>query len=165
MGLLAPSVGSTNNRQLAALRTRQPGRVAGFAACRSPRWSCRHGAREAFLLRSHLVLALPAVLPLTANDYQSDSILRGRLEQLRPSGPACARRSDAMRTHRQTPPRTLLGPESRGGTVAEREPFLLRCALRIAAEGMPVFPLRPHTKVPAIGRWPQHASTDPVTIR
>jgi hypothetical protein len=49
--------------------------------------------------------------------------------------------------------------------VAEREPFLVRCALRIAADGMPVFPLRPHTKVPAIERWPQHASTDPDTIR
>ncbi len=49
--------------------------------------------------------------------------------------------------------------------MAEREPFLLRCALRIAADGMPVFPLRPHTKVPAIERWPQHASTDPETIR
>ena len=47
--------------------------------------------------------------------------------------------------------------------MAEREPFLLRCALRIAADGMPVFPLRPHTKVPAIERWPQHASTDPDT--
>jgi hypothetical protein len=49
--------------------------------------------------------------------------------------------------------------------VAEREPFLLHCALRIAADGMPVFPLRPHTKVPAIERWPQHACTDPDTIR
>jgi Bifunctional DNA primase/polymerase, N-terminal len=49
--------------------------------------------------------------------------------------------------------------------VAEREPFLLRCALRLAADGMPVFPLRPHTKVPAIERWPQHACTDPDTIR
>ena len=49
--------------------------------------------------------------------------------------------------------------------MAEREPFLLRCALRIAADGAPVFPLRPHTKVPAIERWPQHASTDPDTVR
>ena len=49
--------------------------------------------------------------------------------------------------------------------MADREPFLLRCALRIAADGMAVFPLRPHTKVPAIERWPQHASADPDTIR
>jgi hypothetical protein len=49
--------------------------------------------------------------------------------------------------------------------VAEREPFLLRCALRIATDGMPVFPLRPHTKVPAIERWPQRACTDPHAIR
>jgi hypothetical protein len=70
-----------------------------------------------------------------------------------------------MRTHRQTPPRTLRAPRAEEAPVAEREPFLLRCALRIAADGMPVFPLRPHTKVPAIERWPQHASTDPVTIR
>ena len=70
-----------------------------------------------------------------------------------------------MRTHRQTPPRTLRAPRAEEAPVAEREPFLLRCALRIAADGMPVFPLRPHTKVPAIERWPQHASTDPDTIR
>ena len=49
--------------------------------------------------------------------------------------------------------------------MAEREVSLLRCALRIAADGMPVFPLRPHTKVPAIERWQQHACTDPDTIR
>jgi hypothetical protein len=49
--------------------------------------------------------------------------------------------------------------------VSEREPFLLRSALQTAADGMPVFPLRPHTKVPAIQRWPQHTSTDPESIR
>ena len=49
--------------------------------------------------------------------------------------------------------------------MAEREPFLLSCALQMAADGMPVFPLRPHTKVPAIERWPQQACTDPDTIR
>src|SRR5690242_1002525 len=154
----APKTVRRSSWRQAALRTRQPGRVAGSATCRSPQWSCRHGAREAFLLRSHLVLALPAVLRLTANDYQSRSILRGRLEQLRPSGPACARRSDALRTHRQTPVRTLRAPRAEEAPVAEREPFLLRCALRIATVGMPVFPLQPHTKAPAIARWPQHAS-------
>lgn len=49
--------------------------------------------------------------------------------------------------------------------MAERDPFLMRCALRTAADGMAVFPLRPHTKVPAIERWQQHASTDPDTVR
>ncbi|MBV9921565.1 MAG: bifunctional DNA primase/polymerase, partial [Pseudonocardia sp.] len=49
--------------------------------------------------------------------------------------------------------------------MVDREPFLLRCALRIAADGMPVFPLRPHTKIPATARWPRHACTDPDTIR
>src|SRR3954452_19505149 len=63
------------------------------------------------------------------------------------------------------PLRGRCGPRAEEAPVAEREPFLLRCALRIAADGMPVFPLRPHTKVPAIERWPQHASTDPETIR
>ena len=49
--------------------------------------------------------------------------------------------------------------------MAEHKPFLLGCALQIAADGMPVFPLRPHTKVPAIERWPEQACTDPDTIR
>ena len=49
--------------------------------------------------------------------------------------------------------------------MAEHEPFLLRCALELVADGIPVFPLRPHTKVPAIERWPQQACTDPDTIR
>ncbi|MFE3001376.1 bifunctional DNA primase/polymerase [Nocardia sp. NPDC059246] len=37
-------------------------------------------------------------------------------------------------------------------------------ALRTAHRGWHVFPLRPHSKTPAIGNWPQQATTDPVRI-
>lgn len=50
--------------------------------------------------------------------------------------------------------------------VADRDPALVREALRIADEGMAVFPLRPNSKVPALGAgWQRRATRDPGRIR
>jgi Bifunctional DNA primase/polymerase, N-terminal len=62
--------------------------------------------------------------------------------------------------------RMLDATPTSGGAVSEQEPYLMRRALATAAAGMPVFPLRPGTKVPALGRgWQHRATRDPERIR
>jgi Bifunctional DNA primase/polymerase, N-terminal len=50
--------------------------------------------------------------------------------------------------------------------VVDTDPYLMRCALRLAGGGMVVFPLRPNTKVPALGRgWRARATRDQEQVR
>jgi Bifunctional DNA primase/polymerase, N-terminal len=50
--------------------------------------------------------------------------------------------------------------------MPDHDPHLMRSALAIATGGTPVFPLKPFTKVPALGSgWPDRATRDPDRIR
>ena len=45
------------------------------------------------------------------------------------------------------------------------QPHALLAALRYAAMGLRVLPIRPSSKAPMLGEWPTRATTDPDTIR